>query len=653
MGVKREKRRYPVVIGLCLCLAALALSAALQQTGYLAYLDSDIAAELLLARRQAQTGSLVQMDWLYSTEIRILGPNLLYALAFLFDAGCRTARIVGNTLGLALLMGACAFLLRRARIGWGGALAASALLGAALSRVYAYAMTVGGFYLFHGIFGFLSVGLWIQAAEGARGRGLLPAAAYAALCMLMGFLSVRYVLCFVCPMMAVAAMDVLLAPQTGYSLRDEHMRFGGVTAAGFAACLAGYGAAEILLPRLFHSGAGAAGSFRFNPLDGQAVLDTLAAVAADFLELLGWRGEAALFSAAGVVNLCIAGVVFLGAVMTVRVYRALSAQDGAQRRQRRLMQAAFAAFGVNLFCFVFIWGTYLNRYLILAVLLFVPALAVTLRREKSLRLRAAFLLLLCVQMGLGSALMLRETRVQSEDAAARSADLMDAAGALTDAGYTHGYGTFWNVRVLEERTQGALTFTGVSLAQTEEGALCPVSPEMIRWLEPDDASHLDACPGRTFLLLTRAEEESLTPWLETTGAPRIYENAGYCAYGFDSSQAFSTWALLGSMKLENARLEDGVFVMEPGGRMRVPTAYREAGSYALRFDCEGEPAQDSVVQVYTGRTFELLAEQRMALGSNELPFALEEDDKYFMILLRSGGAQRLGVSGLALEKAQP
>ena len=43
---------------------------------------------------------------------------------------------------------------------------------------------------------------------------------------------------------------------------------------------------------------------------------------------------------------------------------------------RRVMQYAAAAFGVNLFCFVFVQGTYLNRYLILAVIFFVPALPV-------------------------------------------------------------------------------------------------------------------------------------------------------------------------------------------------------------------------------------------------------------------------------------
>ena len=650
--MKRTSGRWGIVLGALLCLVALGASAALQSAGYLAYLDSDIASELLLARRQAQTGSLVQMDWLYSTEIRILGPNLLYALAFLLDAGFKAARILGNTLGLALMMGACVFLLRRARVPWGGALAASALLAVTLGRTYGYAMTVGGFYLSHGILCFLSAGLWLLAAQGGRTRRarVLLAAGFAALCGAMGFLSVRYVLCFVCPMMAVAVMDALLAPQVGHTLRDGGMRLGAVTALGFAACLVGYAASEVIVPRLFHSGVGAASSFRFAALDGAQLGAALGRIIGDFLELLGWRGGVPLFSLAGLCNLCIAGVLLLGGIMTARVSLALTPQ---QQAQRRLMQAALAALGVNLFCFLFIEGTYLPRYLIPAVLLLVPVLAVSVQRERSLRLKACFVLLLCALVGMGSALTMAEARTQAAQADAQSEDLMDIGAQLIDAGYTHGYGTFWNVRVLEERTGGALTFTGVDLMETEEGAVCPVSLGMIRWLEPDGASHLNACPGKTFLLLTGEEAGRLDAWLQMTGAPLLCESGRYRAYGFDSSQALCTYMLLGSMKLENARaLGGGAFEMDAGGRMRVPTAFREAGRYTLRFACEGEPAEDSVVQAYTGRTFALLAEQPLAGGDNALPFTLAQDDEYFMLLLRGGGAQRLTIRAITLEKAE-
>lgn len=649
--MKQRKRGWTIAVGLLLCAAALALSVALQRAGYLTYLNSDMASEMILARRQADTHSLIQMDWLYSTEIHTVHMNLFYALAFFLTPDFEIARIIGNTLVFLLGMGACVFLCRKLRLSWGRALAAAALLPVTASVLYAANMTIGGYYIIHLPFAFLTAGLWLDAAEGG-GRRAAVTAGYALLCLIQGVLSVRYVLCFVCPMLVTAGLEVILAPDTGRTLRDRTARFGFVTAIGFIACVLGYAAGEVVMPRLFSSGTGSAGSFLFNPLDGQAMGDTVMTVLADFLKLLGWRGEAALFSPEGMVNLFVAGVLFLGAIMTRRVYRSLSDERDSDRVQLRMMRYAFAAVLVNLFCFVFIKGTYLNRYLILAVIFLVPVLAVVLRRERSARLRIVFLAFLCAQLGGSSMILLRDTRAQQAGAIERGADMMDAAAYLQREGYTHGYGTFWNVRVMQERTQGALTFTGVTPMETEEGAACPISLDMIRWLEPSDYSDLDICSGKTFLLLTREEAEQTAPWLKMTGAAKLYENGTFEIYGFDSSQALVGAALFGRMKLEGAGLEDGAFVMEAGGRMRVPTAWREAGAYVLRFSCEGEPAKDSVVQLYTTRGFALLGEQRMLQGENEMAFELKHDDKYFMILFKSGEADGIALSDLSLEKAE-
>lgn len=649
-----EKRRWPLVLGIALCVLSLAVSVALQEAGYLTYLNGDMASEMILARCQADTGSLIQMDWIYSTEIHTIHMNLLYALSFLFTDSFMMARIIGNTIGFLLGMLACVFLCRTLGLSLAKGLCTAALLPFAAGTLYASNMTVGGYYIIHLPFAFGGAALWLAASEGGRGRrrGLAALALFLAVCLLEGLLSVRYVLCFVCPMVVVAGLNVLLAPQTSRSLRDHHLRFGGVTAAGFLACVAGYAASELLYPRLFESGVGAAGSFVFNPLDGGAMVSSLATVFADFLKLLGWRGEAALFSLPGIANLCIAAVLVLAGIMTVRVYRGLDTRERASRMQKRMLQYAFAALGVNLFCFVFIRGAYLNRYLILAVLFFIPALTIVVARERSLRLRWAFLLVFLMMLGTAGGSFLMETRAQQPAVEQREADMMDTADFLIGEGYTHGYGDFWVVRVMQERTNGALTFTGVRQMETEEGAVCPVSLEMIRWLEPQDASHMDACPGKTFLVLTREQEQTLAPWLTMTGVPVIHENGKYVTYGFDSSEALIGFMLLGQMKLENAACEGGVFTLQAGGRMRVPTGFREAGDYVLTFTCEGEPGEDSRAAAYATRHFEVVGEQAIVPGENALTFTLHADDPYFMLLLTGGGAQKLTISGLRLHKAQ-
>ena len=653
--MKQEKRLWPVLVGAALCVLTLVFSVILQREGYVLYLNSDMASEILLARQQADSMHPVEMNWLYSTEIHTLHMNLLYAIAFLFTDSYFAARVIGNTVGFLFGMASCVYLCRKLGLSYGRALAAAALLPLAASALYAANMTIGGYYIVHLTFGFIGAGLWLDAANRAkrRGGGLMLALGYMAFMALEGLLSVRYVLCFVCPMLVTAVLDFLFAPEQGDSLRDRHERFFGMTVLGFLACGVGYVLSEILYPRLFTSGTGSASSFMFNPLDGPAMVQSLSVVFADFLKLLGWRGGVSLFSVPGIVNLCVAASIVLGAMMTVRVVRRLNGKDEVSCAQRYMIQYAAYAFAVNLFCFVFVEGTYLNRYLILAVLFFVPVLAVVLSREKNKRLAVLFCLVFSVGLGASSMQLLKETMAGEREARARGQHMMDAAQVLTQQGYTHGYGGFWHVRVMQERTQGALTFTGVANGATEAGALSPVTLGPIRWLEMDHYADMDVCPGKTFLLLDRAQEEELAAWLAMTGAPEIYRNEWYAAYGFESSQALTMQMLLGGMTLENAEADsEGTYTLHSGGRLRIPPGWREAGSYSLSLTAAGAPAEDSVMQVYAGRNFTLIAELPISEGANELDFALQNDDKYLMIQVRAGASDSLEISDLTLSKAQ-
>ena len=633
-----------IALGAALCVLALVFSVWLQKAGYLIYLNSDMASEVILANRQAQTHSLIQMDWLYSTEIHSIHMNLFYALAFLLTPSYEAVRIIGNTFVFVLGMAACAGLCSACGLSLGAALCVSAMLPLAASAVYASNMTIGGYYIIHLIFGFWGVSLWLRAARRQRKR---DKAAFALLCLVEGLCSVRYVLCFLCPMVAVAGLDWLLSAGKR-TRRDAHTRFLTVTLAGFAMGALGYAASEILYPRLFASGVGGAGSFVFNPLDGPAMGQTLWTVFADFLKLIGWRGGVALFSPEGAANLMIAAVLLLGAISARRAYAGLNPEDERGWMGRRVMQYAAAAFGVNLFCFVFVQGTYLNRYLILAVIFFVPALGVTLHGLESGRLRRLLLLAVCGQLALSAGLMLRDTRAAAPEAEARGADMMEAADYLTEIGYMHGYGTFWNVRVMQERTQGALTFTAVAPVETEEGAVSSVSLDPIRWLEPAAYSRLDICKGRTFLLLTREEETQLAPWLAMTGAPKLHENDTFAIYGFASSMRLCGDMMLGKMKLENAAFEDGAYTLYPGGRMRVPTSWREKGNYILKLSCEGE---GGTVQAFATHSFERIGEAALVPGENSVRFTLKDDDKYFMLLIKSA-ENEIRLTNLELLKEQ-
>ena len=123
--MRRSKRG--IALGAALCVLTLVVSVLLQKAGYLIYLNSDMASEIILANRQAQTHSLVQMDWLYSTEIHSVHMNLFYALAFVFTPSYEAARIIGNTLVFVMGMAACAGLCSACGLSLGASLCAAAI----------------------------------------------------------------------------------------------------------------------------------------------------------------------------------------------------------------------------------------------------------------------------------------------------------------------------------------------------------------------------------------------------------------------------------------------------------------------------------------------------------------------------------------------
>ena len=117
-----------IALGAALCVLALVFSVWLQKAGYLIYLNSDMASEVILANRQAQTHSLIQMDWLYSTEIHSIHMNLFYALAFLLTPSYEAVRIIGNTFVFVLGMAACAGLCSACGLSLGASLCTAAML---------------------------------------------------------------------------------------------------------------------------------------------------------------------------------------------------------------------------------------------------------------------------------------------------------------------------------------------------------------------------------------------------------------------------------------------------------------------------------------------------------------------------------------------
>ena len=97
-GIYSRKKKALWLLGIILMLACfISMELYLRRTME-AQTDSDISSELVLANLLAEEGSLVSPNWYYSTEIRVLNTNLVFAPLFRIFHSWHKARLLGTVI---------------------------------------------------------------------------------------------------------------------------------------------------------------------------------------------------------------------------------------------------------------------------------------------------------------------------------------------------------------------------------------------------------------------------------------------------------------------------------------------------------------------------------------------------------------------------
>ena len=141
-----SRRRDALERGLCAAVFALCciMTAYYLIAGYGAYLDSDMASELVLARHLCDTGTLISTSWHYSTEIRLLATQLVYApVMAVFGHDWQLVRTLGDLILMAMLAGASFFAARQAGAERHWALLFAGLSICPVSPLYAEFIVIG------------------------------------------------------------------------------------------------------------------------------------------------------------------------------------------------------------------------------------------------------------------------------------------------------------------------------------------------------------------------------------------------------------------------------------------------------------------------------------------------------------------------------
>lgn len=139
---------------LCYCAVCVYIS-----TCATAFIDADMSSELVLAKLLSEEHAVISENWYYSTELRVLNTQLVFAPLFgLFDSW-QAVRTVGTALLLAIMVLCYVFMACSLNISTAGAFISAAVLLLPLSSSYTYSVLQGAFYIPHVCISFLLLGI--------------------------------------------------------------------------------------------------------------------------------------------------------------------------------------------------------------------------------------------------------------------------------------------------------------------------------------------------------------------------------------------------------------------------------------------------------------------------------------------------------------
>ena len=480
--------------------------------------NADDASELVLARQLKEENSILAKDWYYSTELRLLNTNLVYAFFFRLTDNWHTVRILSYAIMYSLLLLAAFLYGRKAK---GAGLTDPlpvCLLVIPTSDLYYQVVLKGGFYLPHLTIamGILAMEEWYLNEGKARNRGLILSFSVA-LALLSGMGGPRQVLTLFAPMLVSAGWIC-------FRNKKEESRKGLMfSAAVFLAGVIGYGINVLILAKIYAFKAWTL-SFAF-PTAGR-----VDALVKGFLAVFGYRSGPVTAGNILANGMC---VLWIG-LSVLAATRALREKDEVPESYVRIAALTCAALILFILLYLFTDMLFTDQYFLPVTMLTVPLLMLFFRSVLWKRMTVWITALVLTGVALAGAAIfaVREDRTDA------NASRREITRFLVENDYRQGYATFWNANILTELSNGEIeVWIWADNGGAEQGKDWPEQVENVDdtfpWLQR--RSHEERHPeGKVFLLMTNAEYDSC-PWIEyDTDEQIVCENGPYRVLGYNS-----------------------------------------------------------------------------------------------------------------------
>ncbi len=478
-------------------------------------LDSDMAAEMILARRLNEEHVILSPTFYYGTELRILYQTMVFKILLWFSSAWHFVRVYSGIIMYLILLTAVYVLLRATRVGrYFGICGLVFVLP--FSDVYFKYALLGLYYIPCIVISFLGLAFIYQYLFGSRRQYTKPALliASAILAMLASMIGLRQIVVFYLPLFISSGLlcvrEITVDKKTWRTA--ESAEYFLAASVDMVSALAGFVINVSVLSKYYHFKDWTYLSFtRFAP---DRLIDTFFGM----IVVLGYK-ETRISTGSLISN---ATSFLLMILVIISIWYAFKNRSKVNRIY--LFYASYVTCAMAVIVMVYSLSDmyYWDLYSIPIVACFFPLLIIAANEiltDSRVRLfgLGTVLTLICVV----SVLNYREL-VNQDD----TSEYRDIVAYLEDNGYTQGYASFWNGNVLTELSDGL-----IDVWVWTDGA--SDINDMYEWLQVTE--HATTVPSGRVFALYNDDEIYFCPWKDAlTDSDLICKTTGYSVYGYDS-----------------------------------------------------------------------------------------------------------------------
>ena len=452
-------------------------------------IDSDLAAEMVLANMLNNERSILSPNWFYSTELRVFNLQWFYRAGLLiFPNNWTYARTLAMAVFLIVVIAAWLFLMNACKMGRFGVWSAAFLIWP-FGFWHHFLSTYGGYYFVFPIFSFAILGIIVLLAGGkcTKTKKILLILAGGALSIASGLNGPRQLMSFFAPLcLAVIALlyidikkDAIMRWKVLKTQKREKLNYIAYSYLFTIFNIIGY----LINTGILHE------KYTFksqSDIGWQTGARSVIDIFVDFIQLFGFRTGVDVFSFDGIASALGFAVGIFIIYSIIRLYKNYSRLSQCEQLSLVLSIAAIFVMGMT-FCYMD--NEYSANYWLPILPFGIMLICLELKTDKfnlsGIKNALTIVVSICV-----ITTSISTVKLAIDEPFRGSKELYDVAMWLKECNYDKGIADFWHSQCITEMTNGKIEMWTVRDTKDTGFHL---------WLQ--DKSHAYAPEGKVFVLL--------------------------------------------------------------------------------------------------------------------------------------------------------